>query len=322
MGEYGGYIEFEYYHGKEYHENAIALNSGRHCVEYLIRAKHIRKLYMPYFMCDSVAALCKKLSVEVEYYRTDIHFVPLFDGVLADSEWLYIVNFYGQLSDGLLMQFKNKYGNVIVDNVQAFFRRPLEGVDTCYTCRKFFGVADGGYLYTDTQLDEELPQDYSYDRMTFLFGRMEKSANEFYGQYAANNDMFANEPLKQMSKLTQNLMRGMEYERIKYARTENFRYLHSRLKDINKLELNVPEGAFMYPLYIESGAEIRRVLQQRKIYIPILWPDVFDVIHEGELEYDMAKNILPLPVDQRYGKEEMEFLVENVISLMEDNRNE
>ena len=62
MREYGGYIEFEYYHGEEYHQHAIALNSGRHCVEYLIYSKHISKIYMPYFMCDSVSSLCEKIG--------------------------------------------------------------------------------------------------------------------------------------------------------------------------------------------------------------------------------------------------------------------
>ncbi len=312
MQEYGGYIEFEYYHGKEYHENAVALNSGRHCVEYLIRTRNISKLYMPYFMCDSVSALCEKIGVAVEYYHTDINFTPLFNGELAQGEWLYIVNFYGQLSDELLLQFKNKYGKVIVDNAQAFFRKPLENVDTCYTCRKFFGVADGGYLYTDKFIEAELPKDISYDRMTFLFGRMEKSASEFYGQYADNNEMFADEPLKQMSKLTQNLMCGIDYERIKDIRTNNFRYFHSRFESINKLNLTIPEGAFMYPLYIENGAEVRKALQQKKIYIPTLWPDVFELCQEDELEYDMARNILPMPVDQRYNEEDLEYISEAV----------
>ena len=38
MKEIGGYIEFEYFHGKEYHENAIKLNCGRNCLAYLIEA--------------------------------------------------------------------------------------------------------------------------------------------------------------------------------------------------------------------------------------------------------------------------------------------
>ena len=68
----------------------------------------------------------------------------------------------------------------------------------------------------------------------------------------------------------------------------------------------------MYPLYLENGAEIREKLQAMKIYIPTLWPSVFALCGKMEPEYDMAKNILPLPVDQRYWTEEMEYLADEV----------
>ncbi len=313
MKEYGGYIEFEYFHGEEYHKKAIALNSGRHCVEYLIRLKKIRKLYLPLFMCDSVKAVCDKLGVKTEYYHTDIHFLPVFGKILDEGEWLYAVNYYGQLSNADIAEMKNRHGNIIIDNVQAFFQMPVDGVDTLYTCRKFFGVADGGYLYTDGRLKEKLETDISYDRMSFLLGRFEKGANEFYPNYVANNKMFAGEPLKRMSKLTRNIMRGADYKKIRRIRAENFAYLHEMFREVNKLNLEIPEGAFMYPLYIDSGAEIRRQLQMERIYVPTLWPDVFEVCGEDELEYDMAKNILPLPVDQRYTARDMEFITKEVM---------
>lgn len=60
---------------------------------------------------------------------------------------------------------------------------PVEGVDTIYTCRKYFGVSDGAFLYTDTKPQRNLPQDESYDRMHFLMGRYERSASEFYNEY-------------------------------------------------------------------------------------------------------------------------------------------
>lgn len=51
MKEYGGYIEFENYHGMILHEETLALNSGRGALEYLCEAKKIKKLYLPYFLC-------------------------------------------------------------------------------------------------------------------------------------------------------------------------------------------------------------------------------------------------------------------------------
>ncbi len=49
-----------------------------------------------------------------------------------------------------------------------------------------------------------------------------------------------------------------------------------------------------------------------KIYIPVLWPDVFKICRAGDLEYDMAENILPLPVDQRYTEKDMEYICSRV----------
>ena len=43
--------------------------------------------------------------------------------------------------------------NVIIDNVQAYFQRPIEGFDTLYSCRKYFGVPDGAVLYTDLEIE-------------------------------------------------------------------------------------------------------------------------------------------------------------------------
>ena len=62
---------------------------------------------------------------------------------------VYIVNYYGLFSEEQLISLKNKYGNIVVDNAQAFFTEPVKGIDTIYSCRKFFGVPDGGYAYTE-----------------------------------------------------------------------------------------------------------------------------------------------------------------------------
>ena len=77
--EYGGYIEFEYFHGKEFHEDAVKLNSGRHALEYLIRAKHIKHVSLPYFLCDTVKMICDKFQVKVKYYHINMQFEPICD---------------------------------------------------------------------------------------------------------------------------------------------------------------------------------------------------------------------------------------------------
>lgn len=305
MREIGGYIELDRFTGNMLYDDGIKLNCGRNALEYLIITKGIRKMFVPKFMCNSNDKVLKKHNIEVKYFSIGLDFKPIIEN-RNDDEWLYLVNYYGQLSNEYIQTLGK---NVIVDNAQAYFQEPILGYDTAYACRKFFGVSDGAILFTDGKLDN-LPQDESYNRMGFLLGRFERPANEFYQEYVDNNERFFDVPLKRMSKLTENLLHAIDYEFVKNRRTENFEYLHRKLKTVNKLNLIIPEGAFMYPLYIDSGDAVRKKLQAKKIYVPTLWPDVFNLCGENELEYDMAKNILPIPVDQRYDIEDMDYIIE------------
>lgn len=315
MKEYGGYIELDTYRQPMLHDGALALNCGRNCLAYLIEARHIRKLVIPYFMCDSVFDVCKRYGAELSFYHVDEHFKPV-EVSLANDEWLYLMNYYGQLTPEYLVKLKEKYDRVIVDNAQAYFDVPLPNIDTLYTCRKYFGVADGAFLYTDISFNGILPVDESFERMHFLLGRFERTASEFYNEYSTNNHLFANEPIKRMSKLTDNLLHGIDYEFVKQRRTDNFKIYHDLLGVMNELDIRMVDGAFAYPLMIENGVEIRKVLQQRKIYIPTLWPNVSENVSETSAEYKMSQHILPLPCDQRYRDVDIEHIISILKGVM------
>lgn len=310
MKEIGGYIELDTYSLPLLHKEAIALNCGRNALAYVLKCKNIKKIYIPKFLCKSVYNVCQREHVLVSFYNIDKSFLPI-DLCLNDDEWLYIVNYYGQLTNDQILDYKKKYKNIIVDNAQSYFQMPVEGVDTLYTCRKYFGVADGAFLYTDFKLNEVLPIDESYQRMQFILGRYERSANEFYTQYVENNRFFKDEPIKEMSKLTRNLLCGIDYNDVCNKRVNNFYYLHENLKEINQLEVSYM-GTFMYPLFIDNADVIRKELQKKKIYIPTLWPDAFEWCSENEIEHKFVQNILPLPIDQRYSTEDMKYIVEEI----------
>lgn len=313
MKEIGGYIELDTCRHAMLHEDAILLNCGRNALAYLLEAKGIKKLYLPYFLCDSVANVCKKYGVEVAFYHIGENWLPK-DLVIDGDAWLYIVNFYGQITREDLARLAEVHNNVIIDNAQAYFDAPLANVDTLYTCRKFFGVSDGAILYTNSKLERSLEIDESFNRIHYILGRYERTASEFYEEAVQNNDIFDNEPIKEMSRLTKNLLRSIDYEYVKQVRTNNFAYLHEKLREVNKLNIRLIEGAFMYPLLIDDGMKIRKQLQQMKIYIPTLWPNVLEECKPDTLEYKFAAEILPIPVDQRYGFKDIEHLV-NVINI-------
>ncbi len=314
MKEIGGYFGLEQFPGQEYHQGMLAVNNGRNALAYLLKARQIRKLYIPYFLCDSVSGVCEREGCPTVGYHITPDFLPVFDDILQEGEWLYIVNYYGQISNDQVRAMKERWHNVIFDNVQAFFQRPVVGVDTIYSCRKFFGVPDGGYLSTDAMPDELLEQDVSKDRMRHVLGRYEGVASDYYRDFKENDHSFVDLEVRAMSRLTHNLLRAVDYETVKAKRQENFMFLHEKLGPHNRLRINIPEGPYAYPFYCENGMEIKKILAQHKIYVATLWPNVLGM--EESLEKDYAENILPLPCDQRYEEKDMARIVCAIATIM------
>lgn len=328
MKEYGGYIQLDTYRGTEHYPELPAFNSGRAALRFLIRYHGIKKLFLPGFCCSTVWEACQAEGISWEFYSIDPRFHPIFQQSLQNQEWLYVVNFYGTLADQDMEALAVRHPRIIADYTHAFFQKPLPELDTLYSCRKFFGVADGAYLSIGTSAEHgwemlyhSLPLDASHDRMHFLLGRFEGQASDFYQEYDENNQRFTSEPVKRMSPLTRNLLRAIDYSFAKQRRTENFQYLHMRLKALNKLELPVIPGAYAYPFWYQAqpdaGARLRKELICQKIYVPTLWPEVMEQYPEDSLEYQMTCNILPLPIDQRYTTEDMEHILGILLKLLD-----
>lgn len=302
--EIGGYLELERYHGEEYHKDCLKINTARNCLKYLIEARQIKKLWISRWNCSAVLDTCRYSGIELGFFDLDDELKPILPSEYKPEDYVYVVNYYGQLPEV-------HYEHMILDNVQAFFQKPEAGVDTIYTCRKYFGVTDGAYLYTDARLDRDLEQDVSYHRIEYLAGRFERSATEFYSAYQDNEERLDNLPLMRMSALTENILRSIDYKYVKKRREENFKYLNERLNEYNLLNISCPVGPFAYPLLVKEGQKLRKNLQFEQLYIAKLWPNVAEG-REGEL----ADNILPIPCDQRYGKEDMDYIVRMILQYI------
>ncbi len=308
MKEYGGYFELEPFTGLEYHhEGVMRFNYCRTALQYLLSAKKIRKIYLPYFICDSVINAVEQMNIAIEYYPIDERFLPRFSAKVQEDELLLIVNYYGLLTDQQIDTLIARFGRVVVDNTQAFFSRPPANAPAVYSCRKFFGVPDGGYLAAD--VDGSLPEgDRSEERLSFLVGRLEDSASDHYTQYREAEEQAERESIKTMSRFTRRILCGIDYDKVIGIRKQNYAQLHKLLGDVNVFPFpREPEVPFMYPLMLaQNAAEVRRYLNSQKVYVPVLWGNVLDMVSEDSLEAQFVKNVLPLPIDQRYNENDMQ----------------
>lgn len=313
--EIGGYFELEHFLGHELHEGAIALDCARNCLAYLVETRDIRSLWVPYFLCSSIDFVMQRYpQVAIHQYEIAANFEPAWDTfTLGADDYLYLVDFYGQLSDEQIAAAAERAeGRIVVDEVMAYFHMPLPGLDTLYSCRKFFGVADGAYLYTTTKLDRPLATSQSHDKMGFVLGRAEGPANDYYQESVTNNKRFRQGDIELMSPITHNILRAVDYDHVARRRKENFLVLAEALDATNELKPIATSGAFMYPYLVKNGEALRKQLQQRKIYVSMLWDWALGA---PGLADRYARDILPLPVDQRYDADDMRYMLDVIDEL-------
>lgn len=294
----GGYPELELRKGEHYHKHALRLNTARNCFEYVLRARNYSKVYIPYYTCEVMLEPLMKCNVKYEFYHINKQLEPRETILLKPSEAFLYTNYYG-LKQQCVEQLAQNYGKqLIVDNAQAFFAPPLEGIDTFYSARKFFGVADGAYLYTDKLLDIELEYDQSFERMSHLLIRADVGAEDGYVEFRKNDDALCGEPIKKMSKLTEKILCSIDYDACKAARRSNYTAYESALKEKNDLLIHLDENAIpmVYPLVTEDNS-IRKKLQGQRIYTATYWSNVLDWTQSKDFEYRVSNTLLPLPIN-------------------------
>lgn len=225
----GGYFELELPLHSELHADAIALNGGRFCLEYLLRCRKYSKIYIPYFTCNSAIEPIIKLGIPYEFYHIDKRYRIVDDIVLLEGEALMYTNYWGLQSDYCLELSVEYDTQLILDYTQAFYSKPINGIDTFYSCRKFFGVPDGGYLYTDAKAEFDLEQDVSYTRMDSLLKRIDLSPEEGYDDFRKCSEMFRTLPIRYMSKFTKRMMASIDYQDATQKRRRNYEFLHRSL---------------------------------------------------------------------------------------------
>lgn len=317
----GGYFGLELNRGQAFHSGALALSSARSCLEVILKARKIKILYIPYYTCEVVLEPITRLGIEIRYYNIDYNFEIVNLPVLENGAALLYTNYFA-LKEDYISRLYESYGSLlIVDNAQAFFSQRVEGVDTFYSPRKYFGVADGGYLYADGVDISCYESDRSYDRMSHLLKRCDVSSEFGFNDFQDNDSKLCNRQVYQMSNITNGILCSLDYDRVKGVRTANFDYLHSNLKCYNELKL--PDEykfiPFVYPIMFRNACSLRDFLIGNRIYVARYWPNVLSWCGPDTVEYDFAENLVPLPIDQRYGLHEMQQIVMTINKYFENN---
>lgn len=318
--EIGSFIELQFEKGKEFYAgdkygtmDIVRLNSGRAAIYHSFRCLNCDKLYLPYYQCDTVRNFLIKKKVKIEYYYIDSSFNPKLDAIEENAAILF-VNYFGIMSNQRMSNLAGAYHNVIIDNSQAFFAKPIENCMNVYSARKFMGVPDGAYVIGPNagNFYDECDQDYSSDTAGFLLQRIEYGCEgKTYKERMKNEKRIDESDVLKMSKLTNVILDGTNYDYIIMVRKNNFNYASELFKNVNCYNIDnyrddncVP---MVYPLVVEDN-QLLEMLLKKKHYQGHWWSYLLDEISTHRFEYWLSRYIIPITIDQRYGKKEIQFL--------------
>lgn len=309
MKTIGGYIGLELPKGSVYHPGLIALNTGRNAFEYILRARKYNLVYLPYYTCEVLLEPLHKLNIDYKFYQIDENLDPIINFEIPADGCLLYTNYYG-LKTETVRRLTKEIDNLIIDNAQAFFCKPIANADTFYSCRKFFGVPDGAYLNITSPISENLNQDQSIGRFSHLIKSIDINIEEAYGDYIENNKVLCNNDIKRMSALTTAILSGIDYDACAAIRRENYAFLANHLGDKNLLDLNLgaDDVPMVYP-FLSKDASIKQTLIKQKIFVATYWPNVYEWASTNSFEYDLTQKLIALPIDHRYSLADMRILV-------------
>lgn len=312
MNSIGGYFELELNKSDLYHKEAICLNSGRTALELILRTLNYSKVYVPYYICDVVLDVFDKCNTTYEFYSINIDFEPIFDfSTIHENEGFLYINYFG-IKNTFIEDLIRKCNNLIIDNSQSFFSKSYHKIPSFNSCRKFFGVPDGAYLYLDKPCQVDFPLDHSERRFIHLLKRVEYGPEIAYKDYIRIEKSFKKQEIKQMSLLTKGLLSNLDYELVRNKRRDNYLFLQTYLSKYNQLNLPLPKDSvpMVYPFMIENGAHFRKILIENKVYVATYWSNVLKLVLKDSLESNFTQNIIPLPIDQRYSPNDLIRILE------------
>ena len=268
----GGYFELEGLPPAET-GTAFRFQSARAALSTLLTSNGFRYATIPRFLCDTVRDELERVGISVREYdlKRDMSASRALDP--EADEAVVLVNYFGLCRaqvDAALARLPRQ--QCVVDNSQAFFESPSDCLGTIYSPRKFFGVPDGGLLYTDS--DVELPErvdPHSASRCQHLLHRVDGAPEDGLSAYRQAEASLSGVPACRMSTLTARLLASIDKESARAQRVHNFEAVHELVRPLNQFGLPAQiRGPLTYPLHLaeNEAVALRSALIEAWIFTP------------------------------------------------------
>ena len=162
-------------------------------------------------------------------------------------------------------------------------------------------------------------------------GKPERKQRFLSGFHAAEELLDADAEPVLMNAIYQEIAAGVDFRAVYDTRRDNLLYLRMRLaplRDAGMLDFlskTAEESLLYFPVLLKERSEVQRAMADRNIYCPVIWPEPAEVKNICPISHKVTQHMLAIPVDQRYGRHEMDFFAEcftEILHSMENRKHE
>lgn len=308
---------------------SMFLANARSCIALLVKLLNPPRVWIPSYLCSVVIRSVERVAA-VKFYEVN------YDLAFPSLEWLdtvqpndlvVLVDYFGFPCDRLCIKGAKEQGAwVLEDACQALLSKDVGRFSdfVVYSPVKFMGVPDGGILSCnrevgcDTVRLENPPVAWWLKAFSASVLRREfdvHGGTRRWFQLFRDTEAEAPVGLYAMSELSRILLQNsVDYSTISRKRAENYEMLASELRELAVFPFLsqgvVPLG---FPIRVKNRDRLRQALFDHEIYPPIHWLIEGVVPQEFGDSHRLASEIMTLPCDQRYGRDDMERMLEVVM---------
>jgi hypothetical protein len=306
----------------------VLLATARAAVKLLVRALRPASIWLPSYICGVVIEAAREPGVRIRFYAVDRSLK------ISDNDWL------AEIQTGDLVIFTDYFGfdtwslhgaeakargaRIMEDACQAMLNKNFSPHSDylIFSPRKFIGIPDGGILVArkNAELpDTDLPRSSAEWLLKATKASILRSEFDRYGGERTWFKLFqsteANGPTEpsRMSDLSAAILQIIDWTIIKKRRRRNYEFLLSELGEL-AIFPDLPHDVVPlgFPIRVRNRDRVRRLLFNERIYPPVHWDIAELVPTEFISSHRLANEIMTLPSDQRYGRDDMKRMVSKI----------
>ena len=279
-----------------------------------------RRAWLPAYVCEAVAQAAAAAGAEIGWYPVGFSLEPdlasLEHGITA-GDAVVIVDYFGRADPawrGLVAVRPDV--RFIEDRAQALDTGAAPLAETAtYSPRKLLGVGDGGIAVSRHPLPT--PTEAADDRLwephdARAADREGLAPAQWRGLFlAAEAGMRPTGAA--ITDRTVAALRGTAVQPIADRRRSNWRLLAAALADWALWRDAEPEFApLAFPIVADDASVAAAALAEARIWAPRHWAELPAGTERFDEAHRLAEACVSLPLDQRYGPEDMERIVDTV----------